>query len=106
MGKGLRTHVKARKKSKYFGKEQMYHNLQVKESMKSKTKTNISKTHPYLLEVDIRGCEMITDKNIDEFVTVFKHLQVLKIGNNSNITDLSMKSIANNLPDLRTLDIR
>lgn len=104
MGKGLRTNLKARTKSKYHGKDHLYHNLQLKE-LKPKIQTNISKMHPHMLEVDFTGCGLINDTNVDNFVKVFKHLQIFKIGNNPNISDLSMKSIATNLKSLHTLDI-
>ena len=62
--------------------------------------------HPHLLEMDISDCQMLKEENIANFVKVFNHLQVLKIGNNSRITDLTMKAIATNLKDLQMLDIR
>eukprot|EP00092_Neocalanus_flemingeri_P012986 GFUD01013996.1.p1 GENE.GFUD01013996.1~~GFUD01013996.1.p1 ORF type:complete len:390 (+),score=72.30 GFUD01013996.1:80-1249(+) len=104
MGKGLRTNLKSRAKSKYCGKEQLYLNLRVKK-FKPKIKTNFQKMNPHILEVDLSGCEMLTDANIANFVSVFRHLQIFKIGNNSNISDSSMKSIATNLKNLHTLDI-
>ena len=105
MGKSLRTNLKANTKGKYRGKVDFYHNLQVK-NIKAKSPSNFSKMHPHLLELDIRDCKMIREENIANFVKVFNHLQVLKIGNNPNITDTAMKSIATNLKDLQTLDIR
>lgn len=104
MGRGLRTNVSTREKSKYRGKEWFYHNLQVK-PLKPKIKTQLSKMHPHLLKADLRGCEKIQDINIDKFVKVFDHLEILKIGNNPNITDSSLKSVALNLQNLHTLDI-
>ena len=59
-----------------------------------------------MVEVDISGCGMITDANIEHLVQVFQHLQILRFGNNSNISDQAMKSIAISLKDLHTLDIR
>ena len=106
MGKGLRTNIQAKKKSKYCGKEHLYHNLQTKEIKARPRKSSLSKLHPHLIELDISGCEMIREETIVNFVKVFHHLQVLRIGNNYNMTDLAMKSIATNLKDLRTLDIR
>eukprot|EP00092_Neocalanus_flemingeri_P042535 GFUD01046534.1.p1 GENE.GFUD01046534.1~~GFUD01046534.1.p1 ORF type:complete len:256 (-),score=49.10 GFUD01046534.1:254-1021(-) len=78
MGKGLRTNVKSRAKSKYCGKEQLYLNLRLK-TFKPKIKTNLSKMNPHILEVDLSGCEMLTEDDIDHFVTVFQHLQIFRI---------------------------
>ena len=61
--------------------------------------------YPHLLEIDISGCDMIGDESIVNFVSVFRHLQVLKVRNNANITDNSLKSIARDLKDLHQLDI-
>ena len=104
MGKGLRTNIQAKTKSKYCGKEHLYNNLQTKKARPRKS--SLSKLHPHLIELDISGCEMIKEETIANFVKVFHHLQVLRIGNNYNVTDLAMKSIATNLKDLCTLDIR
>ena len=60
----------------------------------------------HMVKVDISGCGMITDANIEHLVQVFQHLQILRFGNNSNISDQAMKSIAISLKDLHTLDIR
>jgi len=102
MGKGLRTNLKLRTKSKYRGKEKLYNDLRCK-NFKAKSRSCLPKMQ--MLEVDISGCEMVQDTNIDNFVKVFKNLQIFKLGDNCNITDISMKSIATNLKDLHTLDI-
>jgi len=106
MGKGLRTNIQAKTKSKYCGKEHLYHNLQTKEIKPRPRKFSLSKLHQHLIELDISGCEMIREETIVNFVKVFHHLQVLRLGNNFNITDLAMKTIATNLKDLSILDIR
>lgn len=98
--------MQAKTKSKYCGKEQLYHNLQTKEIKPRPRKFSLSKLHPHLIELDISGCEMIREETIVNFVKVFHHLQVLRIGNIQNITDLAMKTIATNLKDLCILDIR
>ena len=104
MGKGLRTNLSAKTKSKYKGKDKLYHDLQSKD-LNRKPKTNFVNMYPHLLEIDISGCDMIGDESIVNFVSVFRHLQVLKVISNANITDNSLKSIARDLKDLHQLDI-
>ena len=59
-----------------------------------------------LLELDLNGCHRVTDDNIETLALVFKHLEILRLGSMSAITDTAMKSIAIHLKQLHTLDIR
>ena len=37
--------------------------------------------------IDLHGCGKVSDDNIEILTSVFKHLEVLRIGNNSDISD-------------------
>ena len=103
MSKGLRTDLKAKTKSKYRGKDQLYDVMKRKgESRKGRS----TKRFMNLLELDLNGCHRVTDDNIETLALVFKHLEILRLGSMSAITDTAMKSIAIHLKQLHTLDIR
>ena len=111
MGKGLRTNLKKRTKAKYKGKDQLFESLQMQRGENSKRSPSKLKTVGNLrfknvAVIDLHGCGKVTDDNIEILTSVFKHLEVLRIGNNSDISDKSMRSIALNLKFLRSIDIR
>lgn len=109
MGKGLRTNLKRRTKAKYRGKDHLFESLQMqrRENVKrSPAKLNIGNLRFKPVTVlDLHGCGNITNDNIETLTTVFKQLEVLRIGNNSDISDEAMRSIALNLKFLLKLDI-
>ena len=90
--------------SKYRGKEQMALYLQANNLLKRK-QDSTSQTHQ-LKELDISGCNSITDKSILRLTEVFEDLEVFRIGKNPLISNLTMKAIARNIRKLRLLDIR
>ena len=98
MGRGLRTDLKARTKARYRGKDQLF------DAMKKKRKS--TKRFKNLLELDLNGCHLVTDDNINALTGVFKYLEVLRIGSIPGISDYAMKSVAIDLKQLHTLDIR
>ena len=98
MGRGLRTDLKARTKARYRGKDQLF------DAMKKKRKS--TKRFKNLLELDLNGCDLVTDDNIHALTGVFKYLEVLRIGSIPGISDYAMKSVAIDLKQLHTLDIR
>ena len=104
MGKGLRTNLKERTKAKYKGKDQLFNSLRKKESSKKRTNQNLRIRS--FQKLDLNGCTNLNDDNIECLVTVFKNLQVLKIGDLPSIGDLAMRAIAVNLKQINTIDIR
>ena len=90
MGKGLRTNLKKRTKAKYRGKDQLFESLQMQRGEKrcpSKLKTAGNLRFKNVAVIDLHGCGKVTDDNIEILTSVFKHLEVLRIGNNSDISD-------------------
>ena len=99
MGRGLRTNLKARTKAKYRGKDQLYNDMK-------KRKGRFKPRFKNLIELDLTSCHCVTDDDINTVTGVFKHLQVFGLGSIASITDNAMKSIAIDLKQLHTLDIR
>ena len=99
MGRGLRTNLKAKTKAKYRGKDQLYNDMK-------KRKGRFKPRFKNLIELDLNSCHCVTDDDINAVTGVFKHLQVFGLGSIATITDNAMKSIAIDLKQLHTLDIR
>ena len=111
MGKGLRTNLKKRTKAKYKGKDHLFESLQMQRGENSKRSPAKLKTvgnlrFKHVTVIDLHGCGRVTNDNIETLTSVFKQLEVLRIGNNSDISDKAMRSIALNLKLLERLDIR
>ena len=108
----MRTNLKKRTKAKYKGKDQLFESLQTlqrgenSKRSPSKLKTAGNLRFKNVAVIDLHGCGKVTDDNIEILTSVFKHLEVLRIGNNFDISDKAMRSIALNLKFLRSLDIR
>ena len=105
MGKGLRTNLKDRTKAKYKGKDQLFDVMKKKESSSRKKSGNLYRFKEFL-EVDLTNCTKLKDENIDLLARVFKKIQKLHVGGIINLTDITMKSIAINLKEMNTIDIR
>ena len=105
MGKGLRTNLKTRTKAKYRGKEKLFDVMKKKEVPTSKSNLGLVRVKN-LVELDLNGCSQVRDVNIETLSEVFKHVEILRIGYISSITDTSMKAIATHLKQLQVLDIR
>lgn len=107
MGKiGLRTKIEERKKSRYKGKADLHSQL-VHEPRVIKIKNHRRQLWrtAHLLRVDISGNDDITDTALGIFLAVFHKIVYLNIGFISNLTDETMKSIAQRLKNLQFLDI-
>ena len=93
------------------GKDHLFESLkmQKRENYKrapSKLKALGNLRFKHVTVLDLHGCGSVTNENIETLTSVFKQLEVLRIGNNSDISDKSMRSIALNLKLLESLDIR
>ena len=108
MGKGLRTNLKERTKAKYKGKDQLFDVMKRKESASSSSRKKTGNSYRFkdFVEIDLTNCSKLKDENIDLLVRVFKSIQKLNISGIVNLTDITMKTIAINLKQMNTLDIR
>lgn len=102
MSKSLRTNLKAKTKAKYRGKDKLYDNMKRKGEPGNRRSL---KRFRNLLELDLKGCDQVTNDNIEALAKVFRHLEILRLGSIPSITDNAMKSVAIDLRQLHTLDI-
>ena len=98
MDKSFRIELKAKTMAKYQGRKKIFD--------ATKRKRRPIKRFKNLLELDLTGCRHVTDDNINALTGVFKYLEVLRIGSIPGISDYAMKSVAIDLKQLHTLDIR
>ena len=106
MGKSLRTNLKTRTKAKYRGKDQLYDVLKRKEEQPRRVRTAAAARSKHLVELDLTGCSKLTEASLEAAAAVFKQLEVLRLAAVAAVSDVTMRSIALNLRQLRTLDIR
>ena len=86
--------MKKRTKAKYKGKDQLFESLQIQRGAGENSKRSPSKLKTVgnlrfknVAVIDLHGCGKVSDDNIEILTSVFKHLEVLRIGNNSDISD-------------------
>ena len=107
---GLRSEVEEKRikyKSNYCGKDNLYRNLQCGKMVKKlKMKLQKIESKPEVMqEINISGCQSISDQEVINIVSLYSAIKFLNIGNNPLLTDKTMKAIATHLKGLRTLDI-
>ena len=106
MGKSLRTNLKTRTKAKYRGKDQLYDVLKRKEEQPRRVRTAGAARSKPLVELDLTGCSKLTEASLEAAAAVFKQLEVLRLAAVAAVSDVTMRSLALNLRQLRILDIR
>ena len=105
MAKGLRTDLKAKTKSRYTGKDQLYDAMKTKKIKKNKGQSRKMRFKS-LSHIDLHGSSNLQDQNIATLLQFFQHLETLRIGRLYSLTDASMKAIALHGKQLKRLDIR
>ena len=105
MAKGLRTDLRAKTKSRYTGKDQLYDVMKTRKVKMSKSSSKKMRFKS-LSYFDLHGCSNLQDHNIETLLQFFQHLETLRIGRLYSITDASMKAVALHGKHLKRLDIR
>jgi len=108
---GLRTKIKERKKSRYAGKDKLYHDLNsaayiAKIRRKQCSLWRLGKRHPGLQALFLSDCSpSISDQDVCRLASSFPCLVELGIGQNMLLTDSSLSSVARNLTQLASIDV-
>jgi len=108
---GLRTKIKERKKSRYAGKDKLFHDLNsaayiTKIRRKQCSQWRLGKRHPGLQVLFLSNCSpTISDQDVCRLASSFPCLVELGIGQNTLLTDSSLASVARNLHELASIDV-
>merc|ERR1712018_68117 len=108
---GLRTKINERKRSRYAGKEKLFHDLNsaafiAKIRRKQCSQWRLSKRHPGLQALFVTNCApTISDQDICRLASSFPSLVELGIGEITLLTDSSLSSVARNLKELASIDV-
>jgi len=108
---GLRTKTKERKRSRYAGKDKLFHDLHqaayiTKIRRKQCSQWRLGKRHPGLQALFLSDCSpSISDQDVCRLASSFPCLVELGIGQNLLLTDSSLSSVARNLTELTSIDV-
>jgi len=108
---GLRTKIEERKRSRYAGKDKLFHDLNsasyiTKIRRKQCSQWRLGKRHPGLQALFLSNCSStISDQDVCRLASSFPCLVELGIGQNTLLTDSSLSSVARNLTELASIDV-